>query len=262
MERQAEAPPSDAEMAAWLDCDRTVLLSQAMITTSWPAPGDHACLPRRARRRAKRARVRNGPMRYSRYSLIVFLLTSDGVRQMTADLLFVAGDVRQATGSTIATTPSSPLTSRWPRRPRTGPISSRSSSSRWSTESRSASSSQTSTPRTSSRESRSDRWRGPHSTRRAWPTPCTFWKASLPKERPGSRNGGQASAVTWASATGLRLSSRLSHDAAPPTRRALLPGGFQKDRAEFFAGVAAGFDGVAVRAQRDHLGRVVGAAEG
>jgi hypothetical protein len=44
---------------------------------------------------AKRARVRNGPMRYSRYGLIVFLLTSDGVRQMSADLRFLQGDVRE-----------------------------------------------------------------------------------------------------------------------------------------------------------------------
>jgi hypothetical protein len=88
--------PSDTEMAAWLDCDRTVLLAKAMdhyklarhqvITHAFlEAPGT----------RAKRARVRNGPMRYSRYSLIVFLLTSDGVRQMSADLLFLQGDVRE-----------------------------------------------------------------------------------------------------------------------------------------------------------------------
>jgi hypothetical protein len=43
--------------------------------------------------RTKRARVRNGPMRYSRYSLIAFLLTSDGVRQMSADLRFLLGEV-------------------------------------------------------------------------------------------------------------------------------------------------------------------------
>jgi hypothetical protein len=34
-------------------------------------------------------------MRYSRYSLMVFLLTSDGVRQMSADLRFLPGDVRE-----------------------------------------------------------------------------------------------------------------------------------------------------------------------
>ena len=88
--------PSDTEMASWLDCDRTVLLAKAIdhyrlarhqvITHAFlEAPGT----------RAKRARVRNGPMRYSRYSLIVFLLTSDGVRQMSADLLFLQGDVRE-----------------------------------------------------------------------------------------------------------------------------------------------------------------------
>ena len=90
-----ERRPDDAEMTAWLDCDRTVLLGTAIdhyklarhkvITHAFlEAPGP----------RAKRARVRNGPMRYSRYSLIVFLLTSDGVRQMSAELLFLQGDVR------------------------------------------------------------------------------------------------------------------------------------------------------------------------
>ncbi|MGD0700526.1 MAG: hypothetical protein ABSA02_11650 [Trebonia sp.] len=89
-----EPRPTDAEMAAWLDCDRTVLLGKAIdhyklarhqvITHAFlEAPGP----------RTKRARVRNGPMRYSRYSLIAFLLTSDGVRQMSADLRFLLGEV-------------------------------------------------------------------------------------------------------------------------------------------------------------------------
>jgi len=87
--------PSDAEMEAWLDCDRTVLLARAM---------DHYKLARRQvithafleepGSRAKQARLRNGPMRYSRYKLIVFVLTSDGVRQMSADLGFVAVTLR------------------------------------------------------------------------------------------------------------------------------------------------------------------------
>jgi hypothetical protein len=88
--------PSDTEMAAWLECDLTVLLGKAIdhyklfrhqvITHAFlESPGAEA----------KRARVRNGPMRYSRYSLIVFLLTSDGVRQMSADLRFLQGDVRE-----------------------------------------------------------------------------------------------------------------------------------------------------------------------
>jgi hypothetical protein len=87
--------PSDAEMEAWLDCDRTVLLARAM---------DHYKLTRRQvityafleqpGSRAKHARLRNGPMRYSRYKLIVFVLTSGGVRQMSADLGFVAVTLR------------------------------------------------------------------------------------------------------------------------------------------------------------------------
>jgi hypothetical protein len=87
--------PSDAEMEAWLDHDRTVLLAQAM---------DHYKLARsqvvtyafleEPGSRAKHARLRNGPVRYSRYKLVVFVLTSDGVRQMSADLGFVAVTLR------------------------------------------------------------------------------------------------------------------------------------------------------------------------
>jgi hypothetical protein len=87
--------PSDAEMETWLDHDRTVLLARAM---------DHYKLARRQvithafleepGSRAKHARLRNGPMRYSRYKLIVFVLTSDGVRQMSADLGFVTVTLR------------------------------------------------------------------------------------------------------------------------------------------------------------------------
>lgn len=79
--------PSDAEMATWLDYDRTVLLGQAI---------DHYKLARHQVNThaflegpgvgARSARVHNGPMRYSRYKLIVFVLTSDGVRQLTAEL--------------------------------------------------------------------------------------------------------------------------------------------------------------------------------
>ncbi|MGH3266629.1 MAG: hypothetical protein ACRDNS_32115, partial [Trebonia sp.] len=91
-----ERSPGDVEMAAWLACDRTILFAKAM---------DHYKLARQqviahafleaAGTGAKRARVLNGPMRYSRYDLIVFLLTSDGVRQMSADLRFLKGDVRE-----------------------------------------------------------------------------------------------------------------------------------------------------------------------
>lgn len=91
LEKLADAP-SDQETAAWLDCDRKVLLDEALrhygLTMSdiiayafLEAPGS----------RTKRARVRNGPWRYSRYQLLLFLLTTDGVRQLSVELDFEQG---------------------------------------------------------------------------------------------------------------------------------------------------------------------------
>lgn len=87
-ERLADTP-SDSEMAAWLECDRVLLMNEAiqhykllpsnMITHAFieaPAPG------------CDRARVVNGPWRYSRYQILIFLLTSEGVRQMAVELDF------------------------------------------------------------------------------------------------------------------------------------------------------------------------------
>ncbi|TNY36869.1 hypothetical protein [Thermomonospora catenispora] len=84
--------PSDPEMAAWLDCDRKVLLDEAlrhygltmsdMIAYAFiesPVP------------RARRACVKNGPLRYTRYRLLLFLLTTDGVRQLSVELDFEQG---------------------------------------------------------------------------------------------------------------------------------------------------------------------------
>jgi hypothetical protein len=93
--RVLERRPTDEEVARWLDCDRTILLGQAM---------DHYKLARsqviahafleEPRAGARSARERNGPTRYSKYRIIVFLLTSDGVRQMTANLGFLAITLR------------------------------------------------------------------------------------------------------------------------------------------------------------------------
>ncbi|MEN3534466.1 hypothetical protein AAH991_05060 [Microbispora sp. ZYX-F-249] len=79
--------PSDLEMAHWLDCDRKALMEEAMRHYNLK-PSDvvaHAFIEAPGRY-YKRARVRKGPWRYSRYRLLIFLLTADGVRQMTADL--------------------------------------------------------------------------------------------------------------------------------------------------------------------------------
>ncbi|MEV0660432.1 hypothetical protein ACIBI3_00825 [Actinomadura luteofluorescens] len=94
-QRKLADKPSDLEMAAWLDCDRKLLLDEALrhyglsmsdlIAHAFiEAPG----IPTR------RARVRHGPWRYTRYQLLLFLLTTDGIRQFKADLDFTQGTFR------------------------------------------------------------------------------------------------------------------------------------------------------------------------
>ncbi len=87
-----KARPKDEHMAAWLGCDRTVLLGKAL---------EHFQLPRnRLNAHAfleepgvgvKRARIEGGPWRYARYKLLMFLLAEDGVRQVRANLDFMTG---------------------------------------------------------------------------------------------------------------------------------------------------------------------------
>jgi hypothetical protein len=82
--------PTDTEMAEWLECDRMMVVDTAlrhykmkpsnMIMHTFieaPAPGCDS------------ARVLHGPWRFSRYQMLVFLLTTDGVRQMNVDLDFL-----------------------------------------------------------------------------------------------------------------------------------------------------------------------------
>ncbi|MFC4534624.1 hypothetical protein [Sphaerisporangium dianthi] len=87
--RKLSDRPGDPEMAHWLDCDRKALMEEAMRHYKLQ-PHDliaHAFIEAPAAS-YKRARVRKGPWRYSRYTILVFLLTEDGVRQMTVDLDF------------------------------------------------------------------------------------------------------------------------------------------------------------------------------
>lgn len=81
--------PDDQEMARWLDCDRKALMEEAMHHYKLVAHDviAHAFIEAPATT-YKRARVKTGPWRYSRYTLLVFMLTTDGVRQMTVDLDF------------------------------------------------------------------------------------------------------------------------------------------------------------------------------
>jgi hypothetical protein len=82
-------------MAAWLECDRTALLGQAIdhYKLARSQVLTHAFLEEPGTG-ARRTRATNGPMRYSKYKIVVFLLTSDGVRQLTADLSLVAITLR------------------------------------------------------------------------------------------------------------------------------------------------------------------------
>ena len=81
--------PSDAEMAFWLECDRKILVDDALRHYRLRASQviAHAFIeaPGKA---YKRARFARGPWRYSRYRLLLFLLTDDGVRQVNIDLDF------------------------------------------------------------------------------------------------------------------------------------------------------------------------------
>ncbi|MEO3858444.1 hypothetical protein [Acrocarpospora sp. B8E8] len=90
-ERLADKP-EDREMAAWLDCDRKVLLNEVLqhyrlIMSNVLA---HAFIEAPSGSTA-RARLRGGPWRYKKYQLLVFLLTADGVRQFTVTLDFEQG---------------------------------------------------------------------------------------------------------------------------------------------------------------------------
>ncbi len=87
--RKLEGRPTDDEMAGWLEADRRIMVDEAMrhyqlraeqiiahAVIEAPAPG------------AKRARVKHGPSRYTKYRMVLFLLTEQGVRQVDVRLDF------------------------------------------------------------------------------------------------------------------------------------------------------------------------------
>jgi len=87
--------PDDGQMSIWLDFDRKLLLDAAMsnyklrpsdviahaVIEAPPTHGDYRI-----------ARVANGPWRFSRYRLLVFLLTADGIREVVVELNFSTGE--------------------------------------------------------------------------------------------------------------------------------------------------------------------------
>ncbi|MFE9688022.1 hypothetical protein [Streptomyces sp. NPDC006285] len=81
--------PSELEMENWLTCDKTLFVDEALhnYQLTWRDLITHTILITPARP-YKRGRVRNGPWRYSRYSFRLFLITQDGVREVSTDLDF------------------------------------------------------------------------------------------------------------------------------------------------------------------------------
>jgi hypothetical protein len=81
--------PSEGEMETWLRCDKTMLLDAALrhYGLVWREVITHAFLQAPAKN-YKRARVKGGPWRYSKYDIRLFLITQDGVREVSTELDF------------------------------------------------------------------------------------------------------------------------------------------------------------------------------
>lgn len=84
--------PTEAQMERWLDCDKTALIEEAMqhYRMTWHDVIAHTFLQTPAQH-YRRAKITNGPWRYSRYGLRLFLITVDGVREISTELDFESG---------------------------------------------------------------------------------------------------------------------------------------------------------------------------
>ncbi|WEV29759.1 hypothetical protein OYE22_13640 [Streptomyces sp. 71268] len=81
--------PSELEMETWLTCDKTLFVDEALrhYQLTWRDLITHTILMTPARP-YKRGRVRGGPWRYSRYSFRLFLVTQDGIREISKEFDF------------------------------------------------------------------------------------------------------------------------------------------------------------------------------
>jgi hypothetical protein len=84
--------PKDAQMAGWLESDRTVLLGTALDYFRMPRSRlvAHGFLEKPAPG-ARRSQIYGGLPRYQRYQTWIFLLAEDGVHQLRASLDFLTG---------------------------------------------------------------------------------------------------------------------------------------------------------------------------
>lgn len=81
--------PSEDEMETWLRSDTTILIAEALehYRISWRDVISYAVL-RVPAPNASSAQVSRGPLRYDRYDLRLFLITEDGVREISKVLNF------------------------------------------------------------------------------------------------------------------------------------------------------------------------------
>lgn len=81
--------PTELEMETWLTCDKTLFVDEALrhYQLTWRDLITHTILVTPARP-YKRGRVKAGPWRYSRYSFRLFLVTQDGVREISTEFDF------------------------------------------------------------------------------------------------------------------------------------------------------------------------------
>lgn len=83
------AKPTDEQMERWLNADKTIFLDHALkeYKLAWRDIIAYTFLQSPSKT-YRRARVSYGPWRYSRYSMLLFLITADGVREVGAELDF------------------------------------------------------------------------------------------------------------------------------------------------------------------------------
>lgn len=89
-----ELRPTEPEMEAWLNADKTLILQHALSRhrLSWHEIVAHTFL-HVADQPCRRARVNRGAWRYSKYVIRLFLITDEGVRDVEARLDFNKGVV-------------------------------------------------------------------------------------------------------------------------------------------------------------------------
>jgi hypothetical protein len=85
-EKLSSIRPSESEMETWLNSDKTMLLDKALrrYRLAWRDIITHAFLQTPAER-CKRAQVSRGPWRYSKYDIHLFLITHNGVREVSTE---------------------------------------------------------------------------------------------------------------------------------------------------------------------------------